>query len=160
MRESSSLSGGTKLEIEMFGGIPASLILEVARASGAYTQLGLDLQCPPFYFIRPEYLCNVPDVLEYYSESGQKSGSYGVADHPSFTRLRKHLHSSGYIEMVEYGCNMDEVLKPFYLNNYLLLEGDRFLCSSALGCRKEFTENYNNGEIGLTGKNYREKLCF
>lgn len=138
----------------MFGAVPASLLFDVARSQGVYFQLELDLQTPPFYFIKPEYFSDIPKTLSYYSPDGKKFGSLSHVYHPSFTELREHLERKGFIQ-TEQWHNGDTVLKPFYLNNYLLIEGDRFLSAPAWKWHSDKKMNYNNGEILEGIKNYR-----
>jgi hypothetical protein len=140
----------------MFGAIPASLIMEYGSSIGVYTQLELPLNCPPFYFIDPKFMCQVQKSLSYYSPSGSKHGMLGHVDHPTFANLRDHLDNRGYIETSRNSWNGDRVLKDFFLNNYLMIKGDRFLSGAAIGNDKNLTNNYNQGEIDPTQKNYRD----
>lgn len=137
----------------MFGALPASFYMDHAKSIGAYYQLELDLDCPPYYFLRKEYMCDVPDSLSYYTASGKHSGSLRHIDHPSFTRLRNHLEKNGYIECSHNSRNGDVVIKPFFLNNFYMREGVRFLCATAMGNCKEFSDNYNHGKIDTKVRN-------
>jgi hypothetical protein len=141
----------------MFNAIPANWILDYATSIGAYVQLELDLGTPPWVFVRPEDLTSITVQTSIYSSQGKKSGAISSIDHPSFSKTKEQLVNSGYIEEAPW-INGDTVLKPFYFNNVLLDVGDKFLCASALGYRKEFTSNYNNGVPDVTVKNYRGKL--
>lgn len=139
----------------MFGAVPIGLIHDIAVSQGVYYQLELDLDCPPYYFINPEYLCSVFSGLKYYNSKQESFGSVSHDYHPAFQKLRGHLERNGYIETQPWH-NGDRVLKPFFLNNYLLCPGDKFYCASAMGYKKEITENYNDGKILPDLKNYRE----
>lgn len=141
----------------MFGAIPASMLFDMARSQGIYTQLELDLECPPYYVLNPEFMVSVPETISYYNSSGEKYGTHTSVDHPSFTKLREHLGTKGYIEIQRSWCNGDRVLKPFYLNNYILLPGDQFSCGAAMSGRKQLTKNYNDGKIDSSAKNYRDE---
>lgn len=141
----------------MFGAIPASIWIEAGRRQGVMTQLELDLGCPPWYFIKPEYLTDVHETLSYCSPDGKTYGSHGTVGHPSFTKLRNHLESRGYIHTVRNSSNGDTVLEPFYLNNYLFLPGEKFSCAGAIRCcHKQIVNGYNDGKIDPTVKNYRD----
>lgn len=143
------------LESNMFGGVPASLLMDIARQNGCYTQLELDLGCPPFYFIDPKYMCDVFNGIRHYSPDGQQYGTICYTDHPAWATLRSMLENKGYIKTERSWSNGDRVIKPFYLNNFLLIEGDKFCCAAAAGNDKKLTENYNDGKIDPTVKNYR-----
>lgn len=136
----------------MFGAISASHLMDYAKSTGAYYQQELDLGCPKFYFIKPEYLSSVPEALSYYDSKGLKYSSFSTVDHPSFTKLRNHLEKEKLISVERSYSNGDRVLEYFFLNNCLMKPGDKFLCACAFGCKKEFTENYNNGEIDTNYK--------
>tara|TARA_Y100001936_G_scaffold246933_1_gene291803 strand:- start:2515 stop:2745 length:231 start_codon:yes stop_codon:yes gene_type:complete len=69
--------------------------------------------------------------------------------------MRRHLENNGYIETQQWH-NGDRVLRPFFLNNFLMCVGDRFLCPSAMSLNRDLTENYNEGEILPGLKNYRD----
>lgn len=139
----------------MFGAVSIGLIHDIAVSQGVYYQLELDLDCPPYYFIKPEYLCDVFSGLKYYDSKQASFGSVSFDYHPAFQTLRSHLESNGYIETQQWH-NGDRVLKPFFLNNFLLCAGDRFYCASAMGHKEEIIENYNDGNILPGLKNYRE----
>lgn len=141
----------------MYGAISASVLFDHAKSMGMYVQQPLaGLETPEWYFIKPEYLCAVTNEIQYYSADGQRYGSHGSVDHPSFTRLREHLAKKGLIHIERSWCNGDRVLKSFYLNNYLMLPGDRFPSASAMMYPLTRKGNYNNGEIDPTVKNYRD----
>jgi hypothetical protein len=141
----------------MFGALPASVLLSVARDSGCYTQLELDLQCPPFYFIDPEYMCDLFAGIQTYSSSGNRFGSICREAHPAWQALREALGRAGLIKVETRWCNGDVVLKPFYLNNFLMLEGDKFYSATASSNKKQLTQNYNEGKIDPNVKNYRSE---
>lgn len=140
----------------MFGAIPFSVYRDIGRSQGVMIQLDLDLGCPPWYFINPEYLESLPKTLSHYSPSGLRYGSHGSIDHPSFTELRNHLESRGYIHTIRTSSNGDTVLEPFYLNNYLMMPGEQFSCGAAMRHNKQIVNGYNGGEIDPTVKNYRD----
>lgn len=142
----------------MYGAISGDLLLELAHKMGIYSQPELEgLHTPEWYFIKPEFLCDVPDEIVYYSPDGKRFSSAGSVDHPSFTRLREHLASKGLIEIQRSWRNGDSVVKSFYLNNYLMLPGDKFACAAAMQYTLKRYGNYNNGEIDPTMKNYRDE---
>ncbi len=142
----------------MYGGISADLLVNYARRVGIYMQLELEgLHTPEWYFINPEYLTDVVDQLQYYSPCGETHGSHGSVDHPSYTRLRKHLAEKNLIHMELGWRNGDRVNKSFYLNNYLMLPGDKFSCAAAMKYTMQKHGNYNNGKIDPTVKNYRDE---
>lgn len=140
----------------MFGAIPFSVYRDISRSQGVMIQLDLDLGCPPWYFINPEFLGSLPKVLTHYSPAGAKYGSMGTVDHPSFAQLRDHLETKGYIHTQRNSCNGDTVLEPFYLNNYLLMPGETFYSGAAMRNTKEIINGYNDGQIDPTVKNYRD----
>lgn len=143
--------------IDMFGGIPASFLIDYAKSIGAYHQPELEgLETPQWFFIDLKYLKTEVETLQYYSSSGKRGGSTRSVDHPSFTKLRNHLEREGLIETQRNWCNGDRVLKAFYLNNYLMLPSDKFASASAMLYTLQKYGNYNNGEIDPTVKNYRE----
>lgn len=141
----------------MYGAISADLLFDYAKKIGMWFQQPLaGLETPEWYFIKPEYLCRIPDEIHYYSADGTPYSSRGDVDHPSFTRLREHLANKGLIHIERSWSNGDRVLKSFYLNNYLMLPGDRFPCAPAMVYPLTRKGNYNNGEIDPTVKNYRD----
>lgn len=140
----------------MFGALPASVFLSINRSMGVMTQIELPLDCPPWFFIDPSFICSVPHTIKQYSSSGTLYSSYGLVDHPSFELLRSRLESQGYIKTERNWSNGDTVVAPFYLNNWLFIEGDRFLSASAMSHQDVVTTNYNGGDIDATIKNYRD----
>lgn len=128
----------------MFGGLPAGMIIDYAKSVGAYSQLSLDLECPPWIFVNPEYLTSVPRVVSYVTANGGNGGSYQTQDHPSFLATRAWLANNKYIKVVETYSNGDKVLKPFYFNNVYMERGEPFLCASAM--THKYSSKYNNGE--------------
>lgn len=42
-----------------WGAVPASLILDIARSKGVMCQQELDLGCPIWVFVKPEFLTSV-----------------------------------------------------------------------------------------------------
>lgn len=141
----------------MYGAISGQFMLELAHKMGMYAQPELEgLHTPQWFFIKPEYLCRVRDELTYFNPKGQPYGISGDVDHPSFTRLREHLGSKGLIKIERSWTNGDRVLKSFYLNNYLMLPGDKFSSAGAMHYTLSRHGNYNDGQIDLTVKNYRD----
>ena len=116
----------------MFGGIPAELFLKMARDNGCYYQLPL-LKTTPIFRLKEEYCVSLPEVLdiELTEDGSQNHRIVGSTDHPSFTRLRKHLEQNGYIK-TENWCNGDRVLVPFYLNQVYFDVGEKFPCAAAM----------------------------
>ncbi|MFY0656278.1 MAG: hypothetical protein JXR12_05955 [Neptunomonas phycophila] len=140
----------------MHGAIPIGILMDIGRREGVMTQMELDLDCPAWYFIKPEFLCNVFDGISYRSPKGEKYGTLSHSDHPAFAHLRDHLENNGYIATERSWSNGDTVLKSFYLNNYLFMPGEQFSCATAMWCHKELIDNYNDGEPDYTQKNYRD----
>ena len=128
----------------MFGTVPASLIQDLARSNGAMTQLELDLRCPPWVFVDPQYLTECATGYSVISGDGTSSGITGIEDHPRFRDTRQWLANKGYIDMVTTWHNGDTVLKPFYFNNVFKQVGESFKCAAAM--RHNHTQLYNNGE--------------
>lgn len=139
----------------MFGAIPADLILDYASSTGAYYQLDLNLDCPPWVFVRPEHLTSVTNELYYLNEHGKSYGSLSSIDHPSFTATREWLGKNGYIKIEKGWCNGDRVTKPFYFNNVYMEVGDKFSCASAMKYKYGKPELYNDRKP-LPIKNYKE----
>lgn len=137
----------------MFGAVPASLIMDVARSKGVYYQLELDLGCPIWVFVSPRYLTAETKGYQTFDERGRKNGMTGSVDHPYFTETRNWLHNNGWIKMETGYWNGDKVIKPFYFNNVLLNAGESFGCAPAMS-GKRFTKNYNGGEPDYSLKNY------
>ena len=119
----------------MFGAIPAEWLLDEASRLGIYTQLELDL--PRHYVIDEEFLTDCTVAYYRLDRHGNKNGSMGHVDHPSFTALRNHLEAVGYIETQDW-WNGDQVLKPFYLNDFYFGVGDKFSCATALRSKFRF----------------------
>ena len=122
------------------------LMIDFARKSGRYFQLKLDLGLPEYYFLNPEHMCSLYSGITYYDSEYKEFGITSFDYHPAFTALRKHLGSTGKIQ-IEPGHNADTVLVPFYLNNHLMEVGERFLSPGAMKNHEELTENYNNGLV-------------
>lgn len=140
----------------MFGGISASLIMEIGRSEGIMIQEELDLETPPWVFVNPEYLTSCAKGISMYSPSGFRNGSYTHVDHPFFTETREWLGNNGYIEIERRCWNGDRVTKPFYFNNVLMEIGQQFGCASAMGYGK-YVENYNDGKPDYDVKNYNDE---
>jgi hypothetical protein len=84
--------------------------------------------------IKPEYLSSC--VVEYHRIDEYDVniyGTYSTIDHPSFTALREHLGSKGWIRIKREWLNGDVVLKPFELNGHRFEIGDQFSTAGALG---------------------------
>jgi hypothetical protein len=101
------------------------------------------------FFIAHEYLTDVADnYVKYKYDTTQEltdeqlidvlvNGnilykSYGVKDHPEFTKLRDQLEDLGYIKTARNCSNGDCVLRPFRLNGSLFKKDTRFYCAAAL----------------------------
>lgn len=144
----------------MYGAIDAGFLIDYAKSIGMYHQLPLEgLHTPEWYFIKPEYVVSVTKELRYFTSNGSIRGQHSTVDHPSFTELREHLGKNGLIQIERSWSNGDRVLKSFYLNNYLMLPGDKFACGAAMHYTLERHGNYNNGQIDSTVKNYREEYA-
>lgn len=130
----------------MFGAVPASLILEVARNQGAYYQLELDLECPPWVFVNPEYLTSCATGHSVVAGNGKRYGVIATEDHPYFRDTRNWLAQHGYIHMETGYSNGDRVTKPFYFNNVYMDIGEQFSCAPAMKYRYGKPELYNEGE--------------
>lgn len=128
----------------MFGGIPAELLLEIARQDGAMYQLELDLDCPPYVFVHPDYLTNCTTGYSVIKGNGGNIGIIGSEDHPYFRDTRNWLARNGYIEMQKSWSNGDRVLKPFYFNNVYMDVGEQFSCAPAMKYKYGKEELYND----------------
>lgn len=138
-----------------WGGVPAGLLLDIARSRGAYTQSALDLGEPMFVFVNPDYLCSVPVKLSYYRPGEEySSGSYSTVDHPSFSETREFLAREGYIEIERGWSNGDRVKKPFYFNNVYKDVGEKFCCAAAM--QYGHSELYNDGKPMFNLPNYKK----
>ena len=128
----------------MFGAIPASLIMDIARETGCYQQIDLDLQCPPKIRIDEDYLTDIPVVLDIeYTSNGKHHSLHSTIDHPSFTKTRDWLEKNGYIETQRNYSNGDIVLMPFYVNDVHFDVGDKFPCASAMKIHLKYKEKEN-----------------
>ncbi len=139
----------------MFGAVPANLILEVGKSMGVMSQEELPLDLPIWVFVKPEYLTCVSVELKHYDSSGRSYGALSHIDHPSFTETREFLESKGFIQIERTWWNGDRVLKPFYFNNVLMLEGAQFSCASAM--KYSYSEKYNDGKILEGVRNYESE---
>ena len=128
-----------------WGALPASIMLDLAKKNGAYYQLELDLDCPPWVFVKPEYLTSVTNGFNVITGNGGSSGLSGTEDHPRFRDTREWLAQNEYIYKETKWLNGDRVTKPFYFNNVFMDVGTQFSCASAMG-HSEYIENYNEGE--------------
>lgn len=138
----------------MFGGIPAGLLIDYARSTGAYYQQELPLDTPPFVFVKPDHLVMISECLSIYSPT--RHGIMGTVDHPSFHKTREWLSTNGYIEKAN-SSNADRVQKPFYFNNVYLDVDDTFYCSAAMGNSKKYKEFYNEGKPLYNTPNYKKE---
>lgn len=87
----------------------------------------------PEYWIDEEYCRSIPDTIKCLkTETGSNWSSHGTIDHPSFTRLRNHLASNGYIDKQDAWVNGDYVIKKFILNGVTFEPGMKFVCASAM----------------------------
>lgn len=108
--------------------IPPDVIWEMLKGH----QHSLPMYTPE-YWIEEEDCCDVPDRIKCLrNEHGTIWSSTGHVDHPSFTRLRKHLAAKGYIDMVTNYINGDKVLQRFILNGVTFEEGEKFPCATAM----------------------------
>lgn len=108
--------------------IPSAIIHDLLKGY----QYKLPLETPE-YWIEEEDCCSVPDRIKCLkSETGSNWSSHGDIDHPSFTRLRKHLAAKGYIETQRSWVNGDRVLRKFILNGVTFEPGDKFLSASPM----------------------------
>ena len=139
----------------MFGGVPASLLMEIGRSAGVMTQQELDLGTPPWVFVNPKYLTSVQRGYSIYTPSGNRSGITSSDDHPFFSDTREWLGRHGYISIQRQWTNGDRVTKPFFFNNILMDVGEQFSCGAAMGCGK-YVGNYNEGKPDYTVKNYND----
>lgn len=73
------------------------------------------------------------------------STTFGIKDHPEFTKLRYALHAAKLIKIQTNWINGDTVLRPFSFNGYQLYIGDRFLSS---GAWKGRLHTFNNAGLG------------
>lgn len=97
----------------------------------------------PRYRLDPSLITSVHDtIICEQTETGSNWSSHGSIDHPSFTRLRKHLAHKGYISMWEGVSNGDRVLEEFYLNDVLFRKGDKFFCAAAMSFHLERAEKH------------------
>jgi hypothetical protein len=95
----------------------------------------------PRYRIKPEYICAVADnIICEQTTTGSNWSSSAAVDHPTFARLRTHLEKKGYLATQRSWSNGDVVLKPFYLNDVLFIEGAKFFCASAMLSHLERSE--------------------
>lgn len=126
-----------------YGGIPISLLMDIARLDGVMYQQELDLQTPIWVFVNPDFLTSVQNGVSYDKGFGS-CGMMGTEDHPKFRDTRNFLEREGYIKTERSWSNGDTVVKPFFFNNVLLVEGDKFSCAPAM--RYGFSDNYNDGQ--------------
>lgn len=136
-----------------WGGVPISLLMDIARLDGVMYQQELDLQTPIWVFVNPRYLDSVQNGVSYDTGFG-KCGLMGTEDHPKFRDTRNFLEREGYITTERKWSNGDRVLKPFFFNNVLLEEGDNFSCAPAM--KYGFSDNYNDGEAIYDLRNYND----
>jgi len=134
--------------------IPADILSSIARDIGVMIQVELPLDTPIWVFVDPEDLTSTKVSLNHYNPSGAPFGSLSHIDHPSFSKTRDFLEENNYIKTERSYSNGDRVLKPFYFNNVLMVEGDQFLCACAM--KTHYSSLYNNGKILEEVKNYRE----
>jgi len=128
----------------MFGTVPASLLLDLARQDGAMFQLELDLDCPPYVFVNPDYLASCITGHSVIQGNGKSISIMGTEDHPYFRDTRNWLAQNGYIHMEKGWTNGDRVIKPFYFNNVYMAVGEQFSCAPAMKYQYGKQELYNN----------------
>lgn len=123
----------------MFGALPISFYLDIARSEGVMYQLPLFLT-PPKFEIKEEYLT---DVFTGWKQTmnGEGKENFGVisyTDHPAFTALRNKLENDGYIKTERSHSNGDRVLYGFYLNDIYFPKGAKFPCAGAMKSTLKF----------------------
>lgn len=128
----------------MFGAIDAGVLIRYGVSIGVYHQLHLDLDCPPWVFVKPEHLTDVPNCMSWITSTGTDGGVISSVGHPSFERTRDWLESQGYIKTQRRWHNGDRVIKPFYFNNVYKAVGEQFCCAPAMAYGH--TELYNDGK--------------
>ena len=87
------------------------------------------------YPMRPHDGETEEDFLVRKIKYPNNMSSTSSIDHPEFAKLRNQLEAEGFIETRRYCWNGDSVLKPFYLNDVLFREGDRFYSAAAMPIR-------------------------
>ena len=118
----------------MYGGISASMLMELASMNGKFYQLDLPLELPPEYTLPMEYFTDVQTGFEVLPPNcNTKYKTTQSEDHPGFARLRKILSGGNYIKMELGWSNGDRVLKRFCVNGKWFEPGDKFPCACALG---------------------------
>ena len=105
--------------------------MELAPSMGIYRQLPL-FETPPMYTIDEEYLVSCMIRLTWINEDGDEMGSTSDTDHPSFANLRDRLSRSGHLKVDTRCVNGDTVLKDFYFNDVIFVEGERFPSACAM----------------------------
>lgn len=126
--------------------LPASIMLDLAKQNGAMYQQELDLECPPWVFVKPEHLTSVSKGYSVVSSTGKRDGVYATEDHPNFRDTRDWLERNGYIHTERNWSNGDRVTKPFYFNNVYMPVGKQFSCAPAMAYTYGKAELYNDGE--------------
>jgi len=117
----------------MFWGVPANMLLEIAKSNGYMQQLDLDLDGAPILNISEEYLEYVNVNLDITHPNGFREKTLSSKDHQVFTIYREWLADNGYINKVTNYSNGDTVIKPFYANGVLFDVDERFPSAGALG---------------------------
>lgn len=140
----------------MFGAIDGGLLLEVAKMEGYMVQLELDLECPPWIFVDPEYLTSIPMGFNVVQSNGKEYSSTSSKDHPYFETTRNWLENKGYIKCEHSHWNGDQVIKPFYFNNVYLDVGEKFSSAPAMEFRFGKPELYNDGKP-MDVSNYKDE---
>ena len=92
---------------------------------------------PARFQINPEHLASItvvePISIRFPDGRWETGTSTRSTDHSEFTALRDRLEKLGYITIERGYWNGDRVVKPFYLNDVLFSEGDKFFCALAMG---------------------------
>ena len=124
----------------MYGAIPASLILELARQQngGLFQQIPIDFDLPMIE-VKEEYLTS---INKEYKIDGM--GILSSIDHPSFTHIRDWLFNNGYIHKETGWCNGDYTLKPFYFNNVYFGIDDKFPSAGAMKGHLKFKNSVDS----------------
>jgi len=87
-------------------------------------QLNLDLNCPPWVFVRPEYLCSVESGIHIVKNEDSIQERYDEY-HPYLAATWNWLVQNEYISYDEVK-NEDTVTKDFFFNNHLFKPKERF----------------------------------
>jgi len=110
----------------MFGGIPARILLDVARENGYMYQMSLPLT-PPEFVLPEEYFTEISIGYSWIQEhTGDETSFSKTVNHPGFEHLRNHLDKTGYLSVQRSWINGDTVLRRFRLNGHWFEPSDQF----------------------------------